>query len=91
MAWPPWALINPTMSLLISPPSTICTTSMVASFVTRMPSTKWDSIFSCSSRSSSRLSARHHDQFMPTADGQHHRAKLLERLVGHGVTTKFYG
>ena len=39
-ARPPSALMSETISLLTRPPSTICTTSMVAESVTRMPSTK---------------------------------------------------
>ncbi len=39
-ALPPCRLISATISLLILPPSTISTTSIVASSVTRMPRTK---------------------------------------------------
>ena len=49
-ARPPSAFTSETISLLTRPPSTICTTSIVAASVTRMPSTKWLSMARRSSR-----------------------------------------
>ena len=51
IARPPARLRRLTISLLTSPPSTISTTSMVSSVVTRIPSINFDSIFNRSSKS----------------------------------------
>jgi hypothetical protein len=76
------------MILLTRPPSTISTTSMVSSSVTRIPCTNSPSSKAGEHLIDLRPPPWDHTGFIPTSLKQHDiaRERSLQPLVGHGVT-----